>query len=258
MEIKEKNIIANKFNDFFTDIGPKLADKIPSTNTTFQNFLKNPSTSSIGIELTSPAEVILVAKELRPTHSRGLDEIDPQIAKFTIEATSIPLAEVMNCSILTGTVPTSLKIAKIIPIFKGGDKQKICNYRPISILPYFSKFFEKIIYGRVMSYITSKNTNVFMSNKSIDALVSNMNNELKIIGEWFKANKLSLNLTKTNFILFCSKRKLNLNPGCNIAINIDNQCVARVSSTKFLGVHIDEHLTWKDHITYISKKISKI
>ena len=100
-------------------------------------------------------------------------------------------------------------------------------------------------------------TSVFMSNKSIDVLVKTINIELKFVGEWFKANKLSLNLVKTNFILFCSQRKTELKSDCNIAINIDNQCIARVSSTKFLGVHIDEHLTWKEHIAVISKKISK-
>jgi len=98
-------------------------------------------------------------------------------------------------------------------------------------------------------------TNVFMSNKSIEVLVNTMNAELKLVGEWFKANKLSLNLAKTNFILFCSKRKIELNLDCNMTITIDNQSITRVSSSKFLGVHIDEQLTWKEHITDISKKI---
>jgi hypothetical protein len=62
IEIKEKNIIANKFNDFFTEIGPQLAAKIPNTDTTFRDFLKSPSASSIGIELTSPAELKMIAR----------------------------------------------------------------------------------------------------------------------------------------------------------------------------------------------------
>src|SRR5688572_31474257 len=70
-------------------------------------------------------------------------------------------------------------------------------------------------------------------------------------------DKLSLNLAKTNFILFCSKRKIELNLDCNMTINIDNQNITRVSSSKFLGVHIDEQLTWNEHITNISKKLSK-
>src|SRR6218665_3132342 len=140
VEIKDKHEIACKFNEFFTEIGPKLAAKIPDTNASFRDFLKSPSTSSIGMELT-PAEIILTAGELRTTHSRGLDDIDPQLAKYAIEATSIPLTEIINCSIINGVVPNSLKIAKITPIFKAGDRNQLSNYRPISILPYFSKFF---------------------------------------------------------------------------------------------------------------------
>jgi retron-type reverse transcriptase len=62
-------------------------------------------------------------------------------------------------------------------------------------------------------------TNVFMSNKSIDVLIKTINVELKHVGEWFKANKLSLNLQKTNFILFNSKRKTELKLDCDLTIN---------------------------------------
>lgn len=123
VETKDKSLIACKFNEFFTEIGPKLAAKIPDTEISFKTFLKHPSTSSIGIELTTPAEIVSIAKELRPTHSSGLDDIDPQIANSAIEATSIPLAKIINCSIVSGIVPSSLKIAKIIPIFKSGEKK---------------------------------------------------------------------------------------------------------------------------------------
>src|SRR6218665_1952971 len=137
VEIKDKHGIACKFNVFFTEIGPKLAAKISDTNASFRDFLKSPSTSSIRIELTTPAEIILTAGELRTTHSRALDDIDPQLAKYAIGAISIPLTEIINCSIVNGVVPNSLKIAKITPSFKAGKKNKLRNYRQISILPYF-------------------------------------------------------------------------------------------------------------------------
>jgi hypothetical protein len=98
-----------------------------------------------------------LAKELRTTYIEGLDEINPKIAKCSVEAISTPLAQIINCSITSGVVPDSQKIAKVIPIFKSGDKKQLGNYRPISILPYFSKFFEKLIYGRMMTYITANN-----------------------------------------------------------------------------------------------------
>ena len=99
-------------------------------------------------------------------------------------------------------------------------------------------------------------TNVFMSNNSLTELVEKLNAELEKVDKWFKANKLSLNLEKTNYILFCSKHKTIFSHDHKLSVNIDNQSITRVSSAKFLGVHIDELLSWKEHITDISKKNS--
>ena len=100
-------------------------------------------------------------------------------------------------------------------------------------------------------------TNVFMSCNSTVDLVSKINTELEKVDKWFKANKLSLNLDKTNYILFSSKRKNAPMHDYKLAIKIDKQNITRVASSKFLGVHIDELLSWKVHITQISKKMAK-
>jgi len=79
-----------------------------------------------------------------------------------------------------------------------------------------------------------------------------VNTELKIAIDWFKANKLSLNLNKTNYIVF---RSINKHISTSTQeVNIENVIIPRVESTKFLGVHIDQHLKWN---IQISKKISK-
>jgi len=70
----------------------------------------------------------------------------------------------------------------------------------------------------------------------------------------FKVNKLSLNLNKTNYILFTKKSKITDNP---INVTIDNVPIGKVKQTKFLGVIINEKLTWEDHIITIRGKISK-
>jgi hypothetical protein len=64
-----------------------------------------------------------------------------------------PLEHIFNMSILTGVVPSDLKIAKVIPIFKKGDKSECCNYRPISLLNVFNKILEKLVYNRVVSFL---------------------------------------------------------------------------------------------------------
>ena len=70
---------------------------------------------------------------------------------------------------------------------------------------------------------------------------------------WLKVNKLSLNVSKTHYIIFTRKKKT----GNALNIRIENQIIHEVYKTKFLGVIIDKKLTWKDHILYISNKISR-
>ena len=85
-------------------------------------------------------------------------------------------------------------------------------------------------------------------------LVSIVNNELAKIIIWLKVNKLSLNLTKTNFMIFHPRqKKVNV----NVPLTLENTVIKQVTETKFLGVLIDQHLSWKPHIDFVSKKISK-
>jgi hypothetical protein len=97
-------------------------------------------------------------------------------------------------------------------------------------------------------------TNIFISGNHIDDIVDTMNNELNKLSKWFKLNKLSLNVKKNNFIIFRSKnKKLKQIP----EIKIDNTKIDQVSCTKFLGVIINETLTWCDHIKLIRQKVCK-
>ena len=66
------------------------------------------------------------------------------------------LAHINNQSLLDGIFPDSLKIAKVIPIFKSGNSDLVSNYRPISILSVFSKIFEKVMHSRLQKYIFDK------------------------------------------------------------------------------------------------------
>ena len=68
-----------------------------------------------------------------------------------------PLTYIINKSLDTGIIPDDLKIAKVIPIYKSSDPSLLKNYRPISLLPAFSKLLEKIMYDKLMSFLVSKN-----------------------------------------------------------------------------------------------------
>ena len=98
-------------------------------------------------------------------------------------------------------------------------------------------------------------TVVLQSHKNIIDLMSIVNNELKMLNDWFKCNKLFLNFKKTKYVMFHSKRKklpLNINP-----IKIEDTVIDRTESINFLGVLIHESLDWKYHISNISSKISR-
>jgi hypothetical protein len=81
-----------------------------------------------------------------------------------------------------------------------------------------------------------------------------MQTEINKISDWLNTNILSLNIAKTKFMLFRSSKRKQRH---NITISINNEKIKQVKSTTFLGVVIEECLTWKDHIDLISKKIMK-
>ena len=98
-------------------------------------------------------------------------------------------------------------------------------------------------------------TNIFYSCESVDQLCDVVNRELQGVVQWFKANRLSVNLKKTNFVIFGSPAETKSVKKCEILL--DNVNINRTDEATFLGVIIDEHLSWKSHITYIKGKIAK-
>ena len=82
-----------------------------------------------------------------------------------------PLTYIINLSLNSGVVPQEMKIARVIPLFKSGDKSLFTNYRPVSVLPVFSKFLERIVYNRLINFlnkydILSRNQYGFRKNYS--------------------------------------------------------------------------------------------
>ena len=96
-------------------------------------------------------------------------------------------------------------------------------------------------------------TNILCSESNPASLQVKLNQELSKLFVWFSVNRLSLNLGKTNHILF-----RNRSPGIELYICINYINVPRVQSTKFLGITIDENLNWKTHIQLFKSKLSKM
>ena len=98
-------------------------------------------------------------------------------------------------------------------------------------------------------------TSLAASGSDLDSLLREINNHLPAVYEWLCSNKLTLNLTKTKFLIFMPRQKesYNLYPPLTVA----NVHLEKSFCVKYLGVYIDCHLTWHDHIDYICGKMSK-
>ena len=100
--------------------------------------------------------------------------------------------------------------------------------------------------------IFADDTNLFVSDRNLDDLVVSVNEELTKLSMWFMANKLSLNVKKTNYMVFGRKGKQ-----CNFNLSINGTNIDKVEFTKFLGVYIDENLTWKVHTSEMCSQIAR-
>ena len=103
-------------------------------------------------------------------------------------------------------------------------------------------------------FLFADDTNIFYSDKSVERVESIINENLKLLAKWFQINKLSLNLSKTKFIVFKGKQNLQ---DINLNLKVNNSGIDRVRETTFLGVIIDENLTWQSHISHLECKIAK-
>ena len=95
-------------------------------------------------------------------------------------------------------------------------------------------------------------TTIFYSSHHLDTLYTNISHDLSSLSEWFKANKLSLNISKTNYILIKNNNDILLNH----TLTIGDEIIKQVNKAKFLGIMIDEKLNWNDHIKYCKNKLS--
>ena len=149
--------IANGFNNYFVNVGPNLAASMPTTdlNSVYLPRLNLPN--SFALTPTSPMEVAGIINKLKPKTSKDLSGISPKLIKSSSILLADPLSHIANISFQTGTFPKAMKTAKVIPIFKNKDKAHFQNYRPISLLPIFSKILERLAYNRLYKYLKQQN-----------------------------------------------------------------------------------------------------
>ena len=378
--------IANRLNRHFGSVGAKMASNFNTKKANAKDPLRYISkrvNNSIFLANTDSTEILdLISKLLKK--ACGHDLISNTMLKHTAAVISPYIVSLFNLCLNQGIFPDSFKIAQVIPLFKGGNKEDSDCYRPISLLPALGKLFEKVISKRVIaffekyelfspyqfgfrskfsteyavhdiyeklinnldqglsscaifldlakafdsvshnillqklklygirgnvyklfeSYLSSRtqfvkvddtlsdfvemkfgvpqgsilgpllfliyindlpeSTNFFIKlfaddtflcaqNKNFKALENEVNTELAKVSDWLVANKLTLNIKKSKFMIFSNKKK----DRHELSVKINNKPLEKCSYYKYLGIIIDEKLNWGKHVEYVCKKVSK-
>ena len=390
---KDKTDIANIFNTFFTNVGPSLAKKFPNNNLNkHRDWMNISCETDFNIPLISAHSVLDELYNLDESKAVGQRDLPISYIKKVAEQIHQPLLFIFNTSLITSRVPDAMKVAKVIPIFKSGSTELVSNYRPISLLPTFSKIFEKLVCSALTNHLESNkllfdyqfgfrkkrstiqaaldfvtritdaidngniplgvfldlskafdtvsheilldklsfyglspltlrwfksylenrrqyvcidetfsepkkitygipqgstlgpilflifvndvqfvtksahlllyadDMNLLYSHKKLKNTVELLNKEFALLNDWFDANKLTVNVSKTKYIMFGTKQKLRstMTDGVESQLFLTpGQAFNRASSTRFLGLELDSNLKWNQQIDYISRKIAK-
>ena len=373
-------------NNFYVNVGTEIDKKIPASLRKYTDFLGDKLTNKIVLNDCSNAEVESLIAKMSTSKASGPFSVPSKVLK-EFDAFFVPLlTSIINKSFKEGVFPSNLKCAKVIPIYKKGDKTKCPNYRPISLLSNVSKIFERVMSNRLENYLNSNSilyehqygfrkkystehailsitekiktnldrnifacgvfvdlekafdtvnhkillakldhlgincssnkwltsylsnrsqcvtvngvnseylpincgvpqgsilgpllfsiyindmnkafshstvyhfaddTNLLYSNKNPKIIKKKMNQDLKFLFDWLCANRLSLNVAKTEFIIF-RPPKMSLND--RIVLTLNRTKIFESRKLKYLGLIIDDRLSWKFHIVELTKKLNR-
>ena len=105
----------------------------------------------------SPESVLLLLLSLNTNKSPGADEITPFILKNCAHSLYTPLTELFNSSLSCSIVPMDWKSGTITPIYKGGNRSDVSNYRPVTLLPVISKVLERLVANKLIKHLDESN-----------------------------------------------------------------------------------------------------
>ena len=148
--------IANGFCTYFTNVVEKLLSSIPPLNwnqLSTEACLNNSSQSLFSLKPVSAAFVHCQLRLLNTSTGTGLDGIPARLLKDAAPSISALLTAIINLSISSAVLPEEWKKAKVVPLYKDGDKKCMDNYRPISVLPVASKILERAVQIQLLQHL---------------------------------------------------------------------------------------------------------
>ena len=139
-------LLSNKGNKYQTNLTSFLS--------IYQGLFQHTIDECFCLMHVTDEEVVKVISSFKDS-SAVWDELKPGIIKNIKGCIAMPLTYICNLSFKMGIFPMQLKIANVVPIYKSGNEHIFSNYRPVSMLPVFSKILEKLMYSKLMNFITN-------------------------------------------------------------------------------------------------------
>ena len=155
--VEDPQANVDNMNEYLANIGKDTNESVGAPSQTATSYLKKHSDRNqqeLQFHDISPADIIEVCKKFTQKTSCDVSGMQQNIILSDIELLAPILAHLVNMSQKTGIFPEGGKIARVIPVYKKkGSKNLFGNYRPISLLPVFSKTIERLIYNKLFEFL---------------------------------------------------------------------------------------------------------
>ena len=147
---------ASRFNTYFAGVGSRIAAELAAGRDGPPPPPRPPTvcSSAFTVRPATLPELSRALKRMSGSRAVGSDGVSLQLIRRCLPVVGPHVLRVINSSIVTGKVPAMWKHAKVVPIYKAGDRQQPASFRPVSVLSVIAKIAEKIVSIQLNSYLT--------------------------------------------------------------------------------------------------------